>query len=136
MPYFRIDPTKDIGHPPEYFLDRDCQIDGRGEIHISPLSHWGVGVVVITASHDPNEFGRIVCRMVTVEDYAWIASGVLLFNCHIGEGAIVAAGTVVRSRDVPAYTMVEGNPARIIATREHGNKWQYYEEPAEIPIKR
>lgn len=124
--YFRIDETKDIGHDAAYYADRQIQIDGRGEVHISPTSKWGVGIMVITASHDPNDFGDVVYRPVIVKDNAWICSGAILYNCTIGEGAIVAAGTVVRSRDVPDGAMVEGNPARIIASFEN-EKWTYYD---------
>ena len=124
MSYFQIDPFKDIGHAPDYYADRNVQIDGRGEVHISPLSHWGVNIMVITASHDPNNFGAIVYRPVIVKDSAWICSGAILYNCTIGEGAIVAVGTVVRSRDVPDWTMVEGNPARMIAKFVDG-AWDY-----------
>jgi len=124
MTYFEIDPTKDIGHPVRYYTDRDIQIDGRGEVHISPLSNWGVGITVITASHDPNNFSAVVMRPVVVLDRAWICSCSVLYNCTIGEGAIVSVGSVVRSRDVPAYTMVEGNPATIIAQVIDGN-WVY-----------
>lgn len=137
MTYFQIDETKDIGHPPEYYADRQIQIDGRGEIHISPLSHWGVGIMVITASHDPDNFSEVVYRPVVVADHAWICSGAILYNCTIGEGAIVAAGTVVRSRDVPAWMMVEGNPARVIARFIEG-KWRYThgKDAVELPRKK
>ena len=40
----------------------------------------------------------------------------------IGEYAMVAAGAVV-TKDVPAYTLVVGNPARVVATIDKlGNK--------------
>ena len=133
MPYLQIDPAKDIGHKPDYYADRNVQIDGRGEVHISPLSNWGVNIMVITASHDPDNFGAIVYRPVIVKDLAWICSGVILYNCTIGEGAIVAVGTVVRSRDVPRWTMVEGNPPRIIADFIHSiGKWKYTDDNFEL----
>jgi len=51
---------------------------------------------------------------VTIKRGAWIATdAVILPGVTVGEGAIVAAGAVV-SRDVPPYTMVAGNPARVI----------------------
>ena len=135
MSYFSISPNSDIGHEPEYYLDRQVQIDGRGEVHISPSSNWGVGIMVITASHDPNAFGRIVYRPVIVKDGAWICSGAILYNCIIGFGAIVAVGTVVRSRDVPDWTMVEGNPARIIAAFRN-DVWNYFDSAMELGRKK
>ena len=38
---------------------------------------------------------------------------IILKGVTIGEGAVVAAGSVV-TKDVPPYTMVGGNPARKI----------------------
>jgi len=130
MPYLTIsESTPGLGHPVSYYTDRDIDIDCRGPLNISPLTNWGIGCKVITASHDPDDFGAIVYRPVTVDDGAWICSYTVLYNCHIGEDAIVALGSVVRSRDVPAGTMVEGNPARIIARLVDG-KWTYGPEIA------
>lgn len=53
-------------------------------------------------------------RPVTVGDDAWIgANACVLRGVTIGEGAIIAAGAVV-TKDVPPYTIVAGNPARVI----------------------
>jgi len=47
----------------------------------------------------------------------WIGHGaIVLPGRNIGTGAVVAAGTIV-TRDVPAYTIVAGNPARPIKRR-------------------
>lgn len=40
---------------------------------------------------------------------------IILEGTTIGTGAVVGAGSVV-TRDVPPYTVVAGNPARIIKT--------------------
>ena len=49
-----------------------------------------------------------------VKEGASIGSGVtVLSNVVIGEHAIVGAGSVV-TRDVPPYTVVAGNPARVL----------------------
>lgn len=57
------------------------------------------------------EFKRLP---ILVEDGASIGAGaVILPGLRIGTGALVAAGAVV-TRDVPAGTVVRGNPAEIV----------------------
>lgn len=47
----------------------------------------------------------------------WIGYDALIMpGVHIGDGAIIAARAVV-SRDVPPYTVVAGNPARVVKER-------------------
>ena len=54
---------------------------------------------------------------VRVHKEAWIGTGaIILSGVTIGEGAVVAAGSVV-TRDVPAGAIVAGNPARVIKQR-------------------
>ena len=54
-----------------------------------------------------------------VEQGASVGSGAtILCNVTIGERAIVGSGSVV-TRDVPPYTIVAGNPARIIRRISH-----------------
>ena len=53
---------------------------------------------------------------ITIEDDAFIGPGaIILPNVKIGRGAVVTAGSVV-STSVPPMTLVQGNPARPIAT--------------------
>ena len=53
---------------------------------------------------------------IRIGDHAWIGFGaVILKGVTVGEGAVVAAGSVV-VRDVPAGTVVAGNPARVVKT--------------------
>jgi acetyltransferase-like isoleucine patch superfamily enzyme len=73
---------------------------------------------------------------VVIEDDVWIGNNsIVLKGVHIGRGAIVAAGSIV-TKDVPAHTIVAGNPARVVkrleqkecesehANREGRSQWQ------------
>jgi maltose O-acetyltransferase len=56
---------------------------------------------------------------VIVEDDVWIgARTIILPGRKIGKGAVVGAGAVV-TKDVPAYAIVGGNPAKILKRREY-----------------
>jgi acetyltransferase-like isoleucine patch superfamily enzyme len=56
---------------------------------------------------------------VIIEDTAWIgARAILLGDVVIGEGAVVGAGAVVTG-EVPPFTIVAGNPARIVGRVGH-----------------
>lgn len=55
---------------------------------------------------------------IHIEDKAWIGfNSIILKGVTIGEGAIVASGSVV-TKHVAAYTLVGGNPARFIKNLE------------------
>ena len=56
---------------------------------------------------------------VIVEDYVWIGANVTLCpGVHIGRGCLVAAGSVcVKAHEYPPYTIIGGNPAKVIKYR-------------------
>jgi tetrahydrodipicolinate N-succinyltransferase len=90
-------------------IGRNCLIAAN----VTILDSDGHGVSVADRDvHNP------VSRPVRVDDDVWIgANAIVLKGVTIGRGAIVAAGSVV-TRDVPAMTLVGGNPAQVIKRLE------------------
>lgn len=75
-------------------------------------------VKIITGSHDIHSpTYEHVFTPIIIEDHAWIATGAMILKgVKIGRGAVVAAGAVV-VKDVRPFTVVGGNPAKEIGTR-------------------
>jgi putative colanic acid biosynthesis acetyltransferase WcaF len=73
-----------------------------------------------TASHDIDRADRpLVTAPIRIGRGAWIfARATILPGVSVGEGAVVAACAVV-TRDVPAYAVVAGNPARVVRQRTY-----------------
>jgi acetyltransferase-like isoleucine patch superfamily enzyme len=54
---------------------------------------------------------------IVIKDEVWIGcSSIILGPCTIGQGSILAAGSIV-TKDIPPYSIVGGNPARLIKMR-------------------
>jgi acetyltransferase-like isoleucine patch superfamily enzyme len=90
-----------------------------GGVRIGKKVNISDGVVVITAKHDVNSPAFEALYMpIAVGDWAWIATNaIILAGVTIGEGAVVAAGAVV-TKDVAPYSVVGGNPAKVIGERK------------------
>lgn len=99
------------------------------EIGNDVLISWGVSIVdhdshslrfldrrqdVMMWREGRKKWENIQMAPVRVHDKCWIGfNTILLKGVTIGEGAIVGAGSVV-TKDVAPWTIVAGNPARVI----------------------
>lgn len=80
-----------------------------GYVHITDHSH---GYEDITVPIAPQKL--ITKGPVIIEDDCWLGfSCEILSGVHIGKHCVVAARAVV-TKDVPPYSIVAGNPARVI----------------------
>ena len=103
-----------------------CLFDGRkygirtgNDVSIGPEAS------VLTLGHDPQS-PDFVDRggEVVIGDRVWIGyRAIILPGVTIGEGAVVGAGAVV-AKDVEAFSIVVGNPARVIGKRQPALDYQ------------
>lgn len=86
-------------------------------------------VSLISGDHDFSEQNKKINQQgmkvdkqpIVVGDDVWIGEkAIVLKKVNIGKGSIIGAGSVV-TKDVPDYSIVAGNPARVIKTRNHTN---------------
>ncbi|NLW91104.1 MAG: hypothetical protein GXY34_05845 [Syntrophomonadaceae bacterium] len=76
-------------------------------------------VTLFSATHDYSDIKLPnTAQSIIIENHVWIGGNTtILPGITIGEGAIIGAGSVV-SKDIPAWTVSVGNPARVIYERE------------------
>lgn len=106
------------------YLNVMCTILDCNQVHIGDHVMIGPAVQIYTPAHhlqaEPRNRGLEVALPIAIEDNVWIGGGaILLPGVSIGRNAVVGAGAVV-TRDVPADTIVAGNPARVIREIDQG----------------
>ncbi|MFD2574739.1 acyltransferase [Haoranjiania flava] len=114
----------------------DNTIIGIGNVIIGPVE---IGNNVMLAQHivvsalnhnyrnvdiSPKEQG-VDCKRVIIADNVWIgANSVITPGVSIGKHAVIGAGSVV-TKNVPAYSVVVGNPATVIKIyNPETNEWE------------
>lgn len=98
-------------------------VNGTGGVDIGEDTLIGPGVRLISYQHRHVRGATIHSqpvdtRPIRIGRDVWLgANAIILAGVTVGDGAVVAAGAVVRE-DVPAYAVVAGVPARIRKYRE------------------
>ena len=120
--YFRYPWKISIGD--DVSINRGCEFYGSmlaGNAHITIGNYCALGprVRVLSATHDHRRLNLPdTAASVTIGNHVWIGAGAtILPGVKVGDGAVVAAGSVV-TRNVAPFSIVAGNPARFLKTRE------------------
>ena len=100
------------------WIGEDVWIDNLAEVRIGAHTCVSQGVYLCTGNHDwSHRHMKLQRRPIVVGQGVWIAARALICpGIEIGDGAIVSAGSVV-SRNVPAFEIHGGNPARLVRRR-------------------
>jgi len=102
------------------------------KLNIGNLCSIGPNVIfILSADHNINTISTFPFKVkilgdelegiskgdIIIDDDVWIGCGsIILSGVHIGQGSVVAAGSVV-TKDIPPYAIVGGVPARVIKYR-------------------
>lgn len=104
-------------------INRRCVINANGGITIGDDVLIGPNVILYSQNHRFGEVAMLIRDQgydqapVTIERNVWIASGVVVLpGVTIGEGSVIGAGSIV-TRDIPAWSVAVGNPARVVRNR-------------------
>ncbi|WP_457934128.1 acyltransferase [Pseudoalteromonas sp. SCSIO 43210] len=122
MPNVTILEPSQVSVGEKTYIGRGVNIYGGGGVDIGNNVLIAMDCCIISRNHIikknqlVNEQGYEY-KNITISDDVWLgAKVILLAGVHIGEGAVIAAGSVV-TKSVPAYSIYAGVPAKRIGQR-------------------
>jgi maltose O-acetyltransferase len=103
-------------------IGQHCRL--HGPVKIGAYVMMGPEVMMFTSNHEFSRTDIPMCRQgntapqqIIIEDDVWIgARALILPGVLIGRGSIIAAGSVI-TKNVESYSIVGGNPAKLIKKR-------------------
>ncbi len=105
-----------------------CNLFGQGGLTIGNDVMVASCVQIVANSHTFDDLEKPIseqpCRAqgIQIDDEVWIGTNVVILDgVHIGKGAVIGAGSVV-NKDVEAYAIVAGVPARLLRYRPGAEK--------------
>lgn len=129
-PGVRINPGRNLIIGDDVDLAWGVLITTRGGVSIGDRTWIGYRTMIFSSNHSIPAGRESIflsstqtrcddqLKKVTIANDVWIGAGaIILPGVTIGEGSVIAAGSVV-TKDIPAYVIAAGCPAKVIKNRE------------------
>lgn len=96
------------------YVNRNTLIVCEQRIDIGKNCKIAWDVIIMDSDLHPVNSEPLVNKPVLIEDNVWVGCrSIILKGVKIGEGAVLAAGSIV-TKDIPAFTIWGGAPAKLI----------------------
>ncbi|GJJ70761.1 maltose O-acetyltransferase [Entomortierella parvispora] len=117
-PPFNCDYGTNITMGDRVYMNFNCVVLDVAPVSIGDGTLLASHVQVLTAAHPLNPFIRAqgieYAQPITIGKNVWVGGGAIICpGVTIGDGVTIGAGSVV-TKNVPPFTIVAGNPAKII----------------------
>ena len=119
-----IAPGRNLEIGDDVDLALNVLIETSGGVTIGDRTLIGYGVKIFSSNHHvPPNHGNIFGAghsdsAVLIGKDVWLGANVIVLPGRtIGDGAVVGAGSIV-TKDVPAFAIVAGNPAKFVRVRD------------------
>lgn len=98
-------------------LGHNNRILAFNKVQIGDYVQTAIGLTIVAGTHDKSSYESLSRQEIKIGSGCWVGANVtLLGNVKVGKGCIIGAGSLV-NKDIPDYSIVVGNPARVIGTR-------------------
>lgn len=114
------------------FINYNCTILDVAKVNIGDNVLIAPNVSIYTAGHplhaDTRKTGYEYGIPVTIGDNVWIGgNSIIMPGVTVGCNSVIGAGSVV-TKDVPDWTVVAGNPARVIRKITDEDRQYYFKD--------
>lgn len=131
-PPFYCDYGNHIKVGKNFFANYNCCILDVGKVTIGDNCLFAPNVSIYTAGHPIHPDARNSLYEygidVTIGSNCWLGGNVIVMpGVNIGDNCVIGAGSVV-TKDIPAWSIAAGNPARVIRKITEEDKKYYFKD--------
>ena len=115
-----------------FYANYNCTILDVGKVTIGDNCMFAPNVAIYTAGHPIHPDSRNSMYeygiQVSIGDNCWLGGNTIVCpGVKIGNNVVIGAGSVV-TKDIPDWSIAEGNPCRVIRTITEEDRKYYYKK--------